>query len=354
MNARELFLSIMHYEAFDRMPVFHWTGWPETLARWRSEGFPEGASEQEFFQAAPLCRGIPINLGLYPLFEEEVFEETDDYRIMRQNDGVVAQIYKNKSSIPHYVDFLLKDPSGWPEYKKRLQPDPARIPADFDQQLKSLRAGDAPVAIHTMSFVGFLRNWMGVENMALASMIHPDFFAETVEIIADLVCWAIDLVADKIKIDLGWGWEDICFRTGPLIHPDRFRDLCGPGYRKVADRLRAHGCDLYLVDCDGFIDHLIPHWLDNGVNLMFPVEIGAWGADPLAMRRKYGKELRIFGGIDKLALEKGPAAIDAEIERRMPLMAEGGFVPLPDHLITPDTPLSHVQYYLDRIRALRF
>lgn len=354
MTSRNLFMDIMHYRSFDRMPVFHWTGWGETVARWRTEGLPEDISEHAFFNAAPLCSGIPVNLGLFPLFEEEILEENESWVIMRQNDGVIAQLFKGRSSIPHYIDYILKDPSNWEEYEKRLQPDPARLPDNLDETLAQLNASEVPVAMHTMSMVGFLRNWMGVENMAMASMVYPDFFARTVEVISDLVCWAIDQVASKVRIDLGWGWEDICFKTGPLIQPDAFSRLCVPGYKKIAEKLRSHGCDLYLVDCDGLIDHLVPHWLDGGVNIMFPIEIGAWKADPMAFRKKYGKELRVFGGIDKLVLERGPEAIDAEIELRRPLMAEGGFVPLPDHLITPDTPLRNVQYYLECIRELRF
>ena len=70
-------------------------------------------------------------------------------------------------------------------------------------------------------------------------------------------------------------------------------------------------------------------------------------------RRRYGKELRIIGGINKLELEKGPAAIDAEIERRTPLMKDGGLVPMPDHLITPGTSLENYKYYLEKMRELR-
>lgn len=354
MTNRELFNAIMHYQDFDRMPVWHWSGWPETLERWRGEGLPEGVSEHEFLKADVMCAGIPINLDLFPLFDEETLEETDEYRVLRQNDGVTAKLFKKKSSIPTYMDYILKDPAGWPEYKKRLQPDPGRLPENWDQTLADLKHGANPVGLHTMSMVGILRNWMGVENMAIASRLYPDFFAETVDTISDLVCWAIDQVGGKVHIDMGWGWEDICFRGGPLLDPASFREFCVPGYRKVAGKLREYGCGLYLVDCDGMIDHLLPHWLDAGVNVLFPVEIGTWRADPMAMRRKYGKELRIIGGIDKLALERDSAAIDAEIARRKPLMAEGGFIPLPDHLITPATPLKNVQYYLDRIRELRF
>jgi len=156
-------------------------------------------------------------------------------------------------------------------------------------------------------------------------------------------------------VDRHWlGWEDICFRTGPLVPPKVFKEAAVPAYRKIADKLLSYGVDLYAVDCDGRIDDLVPLWLEGGVNVLFPVEIGAWHADPMAFRKQYGRELRVLGGINKLVLEQDRAAIDAEIALRHPLMAEGGFVPLPDHLITPDTPLDNYRYYLDRLRGLRF
>ena len=201
--------------------------------------------------------------------------------------------------------------------------------------------------------IGWLRDWMGVENLAYLCYDDRKLLGEMVMTIADLVCWGLDQVLPRIKPDLGWGWEDICFKNGPLISPNIFEEVAVPAYRKIADKLLAHGCDLYLVDCDGVIDALIPGWLRGGVNVMFPIEIGVWDADPHEYRRRFGKDLRVYGGINKLALEKGPEAIDAEIERRLPFMKEGGFVPLPDHLITPGTSLRDYQYYLDKMRAVR-
>jgi uroporphyrinogen decarboxylase len=194
---------------------------------------------------------------------------------------------------------------------------------------------------------------MGVEGLAYLCYDDRDLLKEMVATIADLVCWGLDQVLPRAEVDLGWGWEDICFRTGPLVSPDIFREVAVPGYAKIARKLRDHGVELYLVDCDGMIDALVPAWLEGGVNVMFPLEIGAWKADPAALRRRFGRELRIFGGIDKLELEKGRAAIDAEIARRLPLMKEGGYVPLPDHLITPGTPLDDYRYYLDALRRVR-
>lgn len=353
MTPRERFQSIMHYEPFDRIPVWHWRGWDETEHRWAREGLPLDRDRCEYFGVEPLPAGVPINLGLYPPFPEEVIEETDEYRILRQSDGVVCKDWKHKSSIPHYIDYILRDRASWPEYKKRLQPDPARIPDNIDEHLAQLRAQDGPIQVGCAALGGWIRNWMGVEGIAYLQHDDPELFHEMCDTIADLVCWGLDQVLPRIRVDIGWGWEDICGRSGPLISPARWHECVVPAYAKISSKLREHGCDLYLVDCDGYIDPLIPGWLEGGVNVMFPVEIGVWKADPMELRRRYGRELRIIGGIDKLEIARGPAAIDAEIERRIPLMREGGYIPLPDHLIVPDTSLADYTYYLERMKALR-
>jgi hypothetical protein len=352
---RQVWNDILHYRSFDRMPIIHWQGWPETYDRWYQEGLPRDPDQEHvFLKSTPMHSHLHIDLELYPAFEEITIEETDNYRIFRQADGVIAQHWKNASCIPHFIDFTLRDHSSWPEYQKRLQPDPGRIPPDFQQKIDRARSSGAPIALATGSLIGWIRNWMGVENLSYLCYDDRDLLKEMVDTIANLICWSLDYSLPLVKPDIGWGWEDICFRTGPLISPDVFRKVALPGYQRIAAKLKEHGVDLYLIDSDGLIDDLLPIWIEGGVNVMFPIEIGAWKADPMTYRKKYGRPLRIIGGIDKLEIPKGREAIDAEISRRLPLMADGGFIPMPDHLITPDTPLSYYQYYLDKMRNLRF
>lgn len=353
MTHRERFRAVMHYQEFDRLPIWHWTEWPEVAAEWAEQGLPPDQDRRAFFGADPWPAGVPVHLDLYPAFEEEVLEETAEYRIFRQYDGVVCQDWKHKSCIPHYIDYILRDRASWPEYQKRLQPHPDRIPANIDEICASLNAGDQPVTISCAALGGWIRNWMGVENLAYVQMDDPDLFAEMCDTIADLCCWAFDQLLPRVKVDMGWGWEDICGRSGPLISPRVWESCVVPAYRKISAKLREHGCDLYLVDCDGCIDALVPGWLEGGVNVMFPVEIGVWKADPMAFRRRYGRELRIIGGIDKLEIAKGKAAIDAELERRLPLMRDGGFIPLPDHLIVPGTSVENYRYYFEALKAMQ-
>jgi uroporphyrinogen decarboxylase len=107
------------------------------------------------------------------------------------------------------------------------------------------------------------------------------------------------------------------------------------------------------VDSDGNVEALIRPWLEAGVNTLFPVEPGTWDLTPEKVRRKFGREVRIVGGYNKLALERGRDAIRAELERHVELMKTGGLVLMPDHLITPGVPLADYKYYLDLVRNLR-
>ncbi len=359
MTPRELWQRIMHYGDFDRLPVIHWTAWPETFARWEQEGLPAGADAHAFFGSVPHWTGVGVDLGLYPGFAEETLEETAEYRIFRASDGVVQQDWKYRSCIPHYLDFTLKTSRDWDPFKQRLQPDAARVPANLDEQIRRAQASGLPITVGTASMMGWIRNWMGVENMSYLMYDDPDCYADMVNTLADLTCWGLDQVLPRMRAqgvvpDMGFGWEDICGKSGPLVSPMVFERCVAPGYRRIRSRLDHYGVPLYGLDSDGQVEPLLPHWLAAGVNVMFPLEPGTWGATPEAARQRYGRELRIIGGFDKLLLERGPEAIDAEIERHLERVRQGGLVLAPDHLITPDTPLSNYRYYLERIRALRF
>ena len=109
------------------------------------------------------------------------------------------------------------------------------------------------------------------------------------------------------------------------------------------------GCAISTVDCDGNPHDIVANWLEEGVNVMFPLEVAA-GVDPYAWRREFGREVRLRGGIAKGPLVRGGSAIDREIDRLRPLLEQGGYIPHLDHLVPPDIPYSHYREYLDKKR----
>ncbi len=358
MTNRELFHEIMFYGDFDRTPVVHWTGWPETLERWYSEGLPRDVNIHEYLGTRPHWTGIGCKLDLYPAFEEEVIEDTADYRIVRGADGVVMQDWKYQSCIPHYIDFTLKDSSGWDEYKQRLQPHPDRVPKDLDKRIEQVKATDLPITVGTASMMGWIRNWMGVENFSYLMYDAPDCLGDMVDTLADLTCWCLDQTIPRM-IELGappvmgFGWEDICGKSGPLVSPSIFVKYVAPGYRKMRDKLESYGVKLLGIDSDGDVRPLVKEWLDAGVNVQFPIEVGTWHADGMALRKQYGRELRIIGHFNKLTLEKDQAAVLAELDRVKPLMKDGGYMMMPDHLITPGVSLEMYKWFIEQVRNIR-
>jgi uroporphyrinogen decarboxylase len=155
------------------------------------------------------------------------------------------------------------------------------------------------------------------------------------------------------KFDFAHYWEDICFKNGPLLSPDIFRELCAEHYKKRNDLCHRYGIDIISLDCDGVVDKLLPVWFENGVNTMFPIEVGVWGDQFAPARQKYGRGMLGVGGMDKLALRCDKAAVDAEIARMQKLASMGGFIPCPDHRLMPGTKLELVQYYAQEIKKIK-
>ncbi|HUS91778.1 MAG TPA: hypothetical protein VM695_07995, partial [Phycisphaerae bacterium] len=65
-----------------------------------------------------------------------------------------------------------------------------------------------------------------------------------------------------------------------------------------------------------------------------------------ALRRRFGRSLRLIGGIDLDALLRGKDAIRREIETKVPpLLAEGGYVPVADGRVRANVPFESYAYY---------
>jgi uroporphyrinogen decarboxylase len=177
----------------------------------------------------------------------------------------------------------------------------------------------------------------------------PDFIEEMMDADADYIIAVMDQVLDVAPVDCFQYWEDMAYNTGPLLTPSLARKYMLPRYKRVNDHLYSRGVKFIGLDSDGKIDALIPIWLESGMNYLFPFEVQC-GMDVLRVRREYGKDLRIIGGVDKRVIAIGPEAIDAEINRLRPLMEEGGYIPMTDHSIPPNVSFENYVYYMKRMR----
>jgi len=201
------------------------------------------------------------------------------------------------------------------------------------------------------SVFGFLRNWMGLEGICKAVYDDPQWVQEMMDYLVEFYITAGRRALEDVELDYILLWEDMAYKAGPLISPGMFRQFMLEPYKKLTGFIRDHGIGLIFVDSDGDAEQLIPLWLEGGVNGFYPIERAA-GMDPVHLRERFGRQLRLLGGIDKRAMKAGPSAIDAELAHVAPLTEEGGFLPWCDHHVPPDVPLANYLYYVKRMKEM--
>ena len=238
-----------------------------------------------------------------------------------------------------WLDWPVKTRADWEALAERLRPDtPGRLPADLEAKKAEWAARDYPLSIRAGSFYGVLRQWIGVERLSMLFYDDPAWVREMTDHLAGLYVGIIEraLPHCRPRPDFAGFWEDMCYKTGPLISPKLFGEFLVPAYRKVTGVLRDHGIDAIFVDSDGHIEPLIPLWLEGGVNGHHPLEVAA-GVDPLALREQYGRKVLLRGGIDKRTLAEGGDALRHEVLSKVPSLAQsGGYIPYVDHETPPD------------------
>ncbi len=359
MNARERFEATLHYRDRDRCPMMDFGFWRETLEVWRGQGFPESFDPNEFFGMDPQWIWMGPEIDLCPAFPEEVLEDRGESEVVRQKDGVVVERGKFLGSIPRHLEHLLTDRDSWERhYKPRLHPGAeGRFPPIeiWDKRIQEWRnpERDYPLYLQVGSLYGIARNWFGLERISEILFDDPHLFEEIVETLANVSLEVIrKALSTGVRPEAAVFWEDMCYNSGPLLSPRLFEKFLVPHYHRITSCLQEFGVDVVMLDCDGDIRHLLPHWLSAGVNLMYPIEVGTWKGDVVEYRKRYGKGLLLMGGIDKNILARGREEIDREIDRLAPLVEEGGYIPTCDHRVPPNVPLSNYCYYIDRIRTV--
>jgi len=355
MTLRERWRRQMHYQRVDRIPNFEFGYWDETLKEWHKQGLPESVNNERRAYAyfgIENWRTAGPNVGLQPAFETRVLEETDEYIIVCDSERATYKQWKGRTrTIPHYIRYGIQNRADWELFRERLNPETPRYPADWEQRVEEYRRRDYPLAIGIGSLIGKPRNWVGFENIAIMAYDDPALLEEIIETVTNCIEHSIVRALKDVEFDFAAGWEDICFRSGPLLSPAMFDRWLVPRYRRITDLLHKHGVHIAWTDCDGNVVPIVPQFLRGGINCMFPVEVAA-GSDPIAMRHQFGEELLLHGGVNKRALSKGFKEIRAEIERLLPLVRQGGYVPHIDHRCPADVPLRNYKYYLKLKREI--
>lgn len=359
MNHRERWNAIYNFEKPDRMPIYFFGTWPETKVEWVKDGYDCNCSVRS--HSGPQIDGMDPdweggmwgNQGLFKNYAVsdlyKILEENDEYRIIRQSDGSVEKELVTSTSINHTIKYALEPTrESWENLKTLFNPhDSKRFPKDLDDRITKLQSKDMVRMFHGGSLYGWIRNWMGVENISYFMYDEPALLEEIVSYIVDFLIEVSGNALSKVEMDAAYIWEDCCGATGPLFSPTVYKEIFDKHYKRLFKFYKSMGVKNILLDSDGYCDPLIPSWLESGVDIIFPLEVGTWDHTPEKVRNKFGRDVKIFGGINKFKIGEGKDAIRKHLLDLKPCIDEGGIIPIPDHRIPPGITVENMYDYID-------
>ena len=160
-------------------------------------------------------------------------------------------------------------------------------------------------------------------------------------------------VLQEVEIDAAMFSEPIGDNCGPLISPKMYEDIVLRSYEPLFDLLARYNVETLIFRTYANARLLIPSLLKSGINCLWACEVNLKAMDYGDLRREFGRDLRLIGGIDLDALRRGRGAIREEIEQKVPpLIADGGYVPLADGRVREDVPFEDFAYYRRLLKSM--
>ena len=356
LTARERFVRQMNFQSVDRCFNMEFGYWDENFREWkifRDNHITSNEAADHFFGFDRFEVIVP-RVWMDPPLEPRVVETTSTSRIVMDSDGVLTEIpLDGHDTIPRFLKSSITTPDDWKRFRDHhfRRDSPGRIPDIAKLKRRHPADRDYPLGIYCGSMIGKIRDLLTFEGLAYAVYDYPEMVEEMVERCCVLVEDALDRLLPHFDFDFASGWEDICFKNGPLVSVDFFRDVVMPRYRRIRTKLDRYGIGLWFTDCDGDVRPILPYLLEGGINCLFPFEVMGC-AHPGELLDRYPGQLRIMGGVNKIELAGGRERIKRCLESLVPYVERGGYIPFCDHRCPPNVPEEDYLYYLELKREM--
>jgi uroporphyrinogen decarboxylase len=143
------------------------------------------------------------------------------------------------------------------------------------------------------------------------------------------------LILDKgYKFDGAWLWGDLGCKKGLMFSTDYYNAFLFDLHKELCEFFSKNNMPV-IFHSDGNIRELIPHLIEAGIRAIEPLESNT-GMDLIGLKKEYGKDIILFGGIDELSFRNRNKA-EKEIKSKFKyLMKDGGYIYHADSPILDD------------------
>ncbi len=211
--------------------------------------------------------------------------------------------------------------------------DPARF-AKLREQAQEIREHSPYAVVSGISGVVYEYCWYlrGLENWFIDMIEDPDFCAalldRTLKFWMDWFKGFLDECADVVDVIMIG--DDLAGQTGPLFSPKFYRKIVKPRHKQLAQYIRSRtSAKLWYHTC-GACREYMPDLIDNGIQVLNPVQISAKDMEPAGLKSDFGERLSLWGGaVDSQHSlpNNSPEQIREEVKQNLAkFMPGGGYV----------------------------
>lgn len=156
------------------------------------------------------------------------------------------------------------------------------------------------------------------------------------------------LLEKGYRFDGAWLWGDFGYEKGLIFSTDYYNVFLFGLHKEFCDFFAKNGMPI-IFHSDGNIRELIPHLIKAGVRAIEPLESNV-GMDLLKLKREYGKDVVLFGGIDELTFTDVKKA-EKEIRSKFKyLIKGGGYIYHADSPILDNVSFENYKYVIELVK----
>jgi uroporphyrinogen decarboxylase len=208
--------------------------------------------------------------------------------------------------------------------------DPSRFEGLRERILELKRA--TPYAVVSgISGVVYEICWYmrGMDNLFRDMLRQPEVFEAIID--RTLAFWLdwfrlfLDEAGDLVDVIMIG--DDLAGQRGPLFSPAIYRRFVKPRQQRLVQYLKSRTqARIWYHSCGSVVQYL-PDLLDNGIDILNPVQLSAAGMAPARLKAEYGQKLVFWGGgIDSQQVlpRATPAEVREQVRRNLAAFKPGG------------------------------
>ena len=337
LSSRERVKRALERRPHDRIPR-HETIWGQTIERWQTEGLEGGVEavlehlQSDFARLSPFFWPSP-----YP-GREEIIEETETTKVIRDQWGTTLRYFKQRAGTPEALGCECDSPEVWEtRFKPIIQNGgPVVDPAPWREALAAARQRDKWAHLIAVEPFEVLRAMIGDEETMIGIKEDPEWIRDMAVTTTDYTLRQLEAHYQAgIEGDGLWVYGDMAFNHSTMCSPDDYRNLIWPEHKRLCDWAHSKGMH-FIFHTDGNVNGVVPLYLEAGFDALQPLESKA-GMDIRQLVPQYGPQLSFFGNIDIMVLITNDLErIEAEVRSKIEAGKQhNGYLYHSDHSVPP-------------------